>query len=80
MLVRAINQKLLLGISPNLMCICILTSFQNLFIVSDLDLHLQGHLALQYLKFGNFGGLLALSITESFFHLWPSNFVQIEFI
>ena len=80
MLVCAINQKLLLGISPNLVCICILPSSQHLLIVSDLDLHLQGHLALKYLKLGDFGGLLTYSITESFVHLWPSNFVQIEFI
>ena len=67
MLVHAINQKPLLGISPNLVCICVLPSFQHLLTVSDLDLHLQGHLALKYFKFGNFGVLLAWSITESFF-------------
>ena len=64
MLVRAINQKPLLGISPNLVCICILPSFQHLLNMSDLDLHLQGHLALKYFKFGDLGGLLAWSITE----------------
>ena len=80
MLVRAINQKLLLEISPNLVCICILTSFQHLLIVSDLDLHLQGHLALKYLKFGNFGAYLHDQSQSHVFHLWSSNVVQIEFI
>ena len=69
MLVRAINQKSLLGISPNLVCICILTRFQHLLNMRDLDLHLQGHLTLKYFKFDNFGGLLAWSITESFLPL-----------
>ena len=44
MLVRAINQKPLLGILPNSVCISIVPSFQHLLMVSDLDLHLQGHL------------------------------------
>ena len=75
MLVRAISQKPLLGISTNLVCLCVLSSFQHLLIVSDLDLHLQGHLALKYLKFGYFGGLLAWSIMESFI---SSGFFEIK--
>ena len=54
MLVRAISQKPLLGISPNLVCICVLLSFQHLLIVSDLDLHLQGHSTFKYFKFNYF--------------------------
>ena len=46
MLVRATSPKPLLGISPNLVCICVLPDFQHLLIVSDLDLHLPSHFAL----------------------------------
>ena len=63
LLVRAISQKPLFWISPNLVCICILPSSQHLLIMGDLDLHLQGHLALKYFKFSYFflgGGLFCM--------------------
>ena len=60
-LVRAISQKPLFRISPNLVCMCVLPSFQHLLTVSDLDLHLQGHLALKHSKSGYFGLVRTIS-------------------
>ena len=54
-LVRTISQKPLLGITPNLVCTCILPSFRSILVMGDIDLHLQGHLALKDLKFRDLG-------------------------
>ena len=40
---------------PNLVCMFILPSFRHLLIMGDLDLHLQGPLALKHSKSGHFG-------------------------
>ena len=60
-LVRTLSPKPLLGISPNLVCMCILPSFQHPLIMGDLDLHLQGHLAVENLEFCQFGLVRAIS-------------------
>ena len=65
-LVRTISQKPLLGITPNLVCMCILPSFQHLLIMGDLDLHLKGHLALKHSKLGHFG--LVRTISQKVLH------------
>ena len=45
---------------------CILPSFQHLLIMGDLDLHLQGHLALKHSKSGHFG--LVRTISQKVLH------------
>ena len=65
-LVRGLRQKPLLGISPNLVYICFPPSFRHLLIMGDLDLHLQGHLALKHSKSGHFG--LVRTISQNVLH------------
>ena len=45
---------------------CILPSFRHLMIMSDLDLHIQGHLALKHSKSGHFG--LVRTISKKVLH------------
>ena len=71
MLVRAISQIALLGITLNFVCICILPSTQRLLIMSDLDLHIQGHLALKHSKSGHFG--LVCTISKKVLNGFSSN-------
>ena len=66
LLVRAISQKPLLRISPNLVCMCIPPSVRHLLIMGELDLHLQGHLTLKHSKSGHLG--LVRTISQKVLH------------
>ena len=58
---NTITRTIMAAFGPNLHRICIYQGFKPDSILGDLDLHFQGHLALQGLKFTRFGSCNAIT-------------------